>query len=912
MTKEVKKIAVIGAGAMGGGIAAQAANAGFEVVLLDKFEGAADKRVAQMKKANPAADPFNAGFMVPENADRVTTGTTDENMDLIADADIVIEAVFERLDIKHEVFRKIHEHAREDAIITSNTSTLQIEHLVEGMPDDFKNRFMNSHFFNPPRFMHLLELIDGADTDPEVYEQMRSFGDEMLGKKVIRAKDTPGFIANRIGVYALFRALDEGIKNGTAVEDIDSIMGPAFGFPKLGMMKLVDAVGVDIIHHVGQNLNDGLHADDHFFEIYQPDMISDMVENGYTGKKGKGGFYRLKTDEDGKVVKNAKGKPVKEVKDLQTGEYRDAQNSDYFKMKIKNYQEFFDKDGGASEFAWPVMRDVILYVLDNAEEIAYDVQSIDEAMRAGYNWKYGPFELLDKFGVRWFTDKIKQEGIEVPALLEKAAGRPFYKELVEYDGLEKTGVKLNVLDFEGNYNPVHREDGVIKLSDIKRGAEPLLSNQSAKLWDIGDGVVCLEFTSKMNSMDPLILKMINDSIKYVNLHREDYKAMVIHNEAPTFSAGANLKLLQIFNQMADNKFTRAIGLSGVLKKQVDRFAEDLVYSGQAVFKAMREAPFPIIGAPMGQPQNKAWGGGCEVLLHCDAVQAGPEQSMGLVEAGVGLLPAWGGSTRYLERSQEAGGDFKGPMQAFMRATMAIADPVNATSTSSQDAKNKLWLREKDGISMNPDRVLADAKAKALDMVDGYEPEKAPTFHLPGKNGKATVRMNADAMYFREDKPSAGVNHVDVGVVDRMADVLSGGEKITRDDINNDHIASNSGSIFEQMRKSEDFEMDVNPSMELTEERMLQLERDNFMTLYHTEATQKRINHILNKGAPLREDVPEPRPEPSELREAFGEGVKLKRKNPDGRPLSGRDEERLKDMARVTGALLWTAKKLKLM
>jgi 3-hydroxyacyl-CoA dehydrogenase len=583
---------------MGSGIAAQAANAGCEVVLLDIREGAAQAAVERMKKANPATDPFNAGFMDAGNARLITCGTTDNDIEKIGDADLVIEAVFERLDVKQNTFKMIDKYARPDALITSNTSTLTIDSLVEGMPESFKKRFMNAHFFNPPRFMRLLELIAGPETAPETFDAVRDYGDRHLGKKVVRCKDMPGFIANRIGVFIIECARATGLEQGMKVEDIDAILGAPFGFPKLGVFKLADAVGVDIVQHVGKNLHAGLPADDMFNQIYDPSMIDKMVADGYTGKKGKGGFYRS----DRKAG-------TSEAIDLRTGEYRPAGKSGFARVNIEkkfgSMSNFFESKAPEAKFAWPVLRDTLTYVLTHAKEIAYDVQSIDEAMRAGYNWKYGPFELLDKMGVAWFTASLRSDGIAVPRLLEKAAGRQFYH--VENNVRQ-------VMNFNGLYEAVKAEDGVIRLDDFKRGKKPLVSHNSAKLWDIGDGVVCLEFTSKQNSLDPSILHVLNESIKLVNNSGGKYKAMVVYNDGENFSVGANLKIVDLFNKMAaaPAKFGAAgRSLSRYLNGKVEAFVENQVFQGQAVYKALREAPFPVIGAPKGQ----ALGGGCELLLH---------------------------------------------------------------------------------------------------------------------------------------------------------------------------------------------------------------------------------------------------------------------------------------------------------
>ncbi len=905
MTKPIKKVAVIGAGAMGSGIAGQCTNAGFDVVLLDKFDTAFEKNpetgeeppFLKMQKATVMTDPFNANLMDLDNIKRIKTGTIDDNIDMIADADLVIEAVYERLDIKQDTFRLIEEHAPADAIITSNTSTIPIETLVEGFSDAFKKRFMNTHFFNPPRIMRLLELIAGKDTDPDIVQNLADIGDRFLGKKVVMSKDTPGFIGNRIGTFAMYRALAEAKETGVKVEDVNSIMSAAFGFPKQGMMKLADMVGIDIVYHVGQNLHTGLSDDDEFQSYFDGDLLKTMIDEGHTGNKGDGGFFRKKK-EDGRLVTDKKGKPLKQVRDLVTGEYRDEVPSDFFKMRIKgSFSEFFDSGKPAAKFAWPVLRDTFLYVLNHADDIAFDVQSVDDAMKTGYNWKWGPFELVDKCGAKWFAERLKKDGIEVPPLLQKAIdnGGKFYNQ----DGTQQTQISLKP---DQQVEPLTREDGVVKLDDFKKAGKPLIKHKSASLWDIGDGVVCLEFTSKMNSLDPSTLYVLNQSLKLVEGSKGKYKAMVIYNDGSNFSVGANLGLIAVFNRVVHHPITRALGLSGFLDRKLTNFVEEFVFQGQAVYKAMREAPFPVIAAPKGM----ALGGGCEIIMHADAIQSGAELYTGLVEAGVGLIPGWGGCARYLERAQEAvkgAGYPAGPMQALQKAALAIAMPQNALSTSAQDAKKKLWLRPHDRISMNEDRILADAKSYAIEMSHDYTPPKPAVYHLPGASGKASIRMLVDDMYLRNDDPAKGVNHIDV-------QVLTGGEEIKAEDMDY-AVDGDSANLQKIAAERESGSVRTHESIPITEERILQLEREQFMALFRTNATKSRINHMIATNKPKREkwdDSKGIRPAPFELREQLEE-ASLPVRVADGRPL---EDGKLEGMASMTSRVLGFAQKLGLM
>ena len=408
-------------------------------------------------------------------------------------------------------------------------------------------------------------------------------------------------------------------------------------------------------------------------------------------------------------------------------------------------------------------------------------------------------------------------------------------------------------------------------------------------------------------VDPTSLNVLNKTLKMIEDSNGKYKALVVYNEGDKFSAGANIGLVHMFNTLADNKLTRALGLSNFFKSKVYDFLGEFIFQGQAIYKAMREAPFPVIGAPKGQPENMALGGGCEILLHCDAVQSGPEQVMGLVEAGVGLIPAWGGCARYLERAQDAEGH-KGPMAATMKATMAIAAPMEGMGFSAQDAMKKLWLRKDvDQVSMNPDHVLIDAKNRALSMTDNYTPPVEPVYHLPGKSGKAAIRMNVDTMYMRGDDPNKGVNHVDVKIADCLADVTTGGETVSQEQVES-HVADHKDRVRELISASNDQETDVYQGIPLTEARILQLERNGIMTLAHTDTTSKRLAYMVEKKKPLREKHLDPMANPSELRNEL-ERVSLPLRSATGKPLDGEAEERLQSMAKTSRTALNIAKKL---
>ena len=524
----IEKVAVIGAGVMGAGIAAHIANAGVPVVLLDIVpEGASDRdaiaagAIENLIKSDPAA------LMHKRNAKRITPGNIDDDLDRLADCDWIIEAVIERADIKRSLYAKLEAVRKDGSIVSSNTSTIPLAMLTEGMPARFARDLLITHFFNPPRYMRLLELVVGHDTRRDAVEAIRDFADTALGKTVIDCKDTPGFIANRIGTYWLQSAVVAAIEQGVTVEEADAVMGRPMGVPKTGVFGLLDMVGLDLMPHVLTSLAEALPPDDPFHAIYRaPEMVEEMIAAGYTGRKGKGGFYRLDS---------SSGKRVKQARDLATGEYRDATRPKLDSVAaakkggLRALVEHGDKGG---RYGWRVLAGTLSYAAHLATEIADDVSAIDAAMRLGYSWKFGPFELIDKLGAAWFRRKLEADGLPVPSLLVTAGDSTFYR---------REGGKLQYLTFEGTYRDVPRAPGVLLLEDVKRTTKkPVARNGAASLWDIGDGVLCLEFHSKMNALDPRTLGMVSKAIELVP---RGYKALVIYNEASNFSVGANIGLL---------------------------------------------------------------------------------------------------------------------------------------------------------------------------------------------------------------------------------------------------------------------------------------------------------------------------------------------------------------------------------
>lgn len=863
-TRDIQKAAVIGAGAMGSGIAAQLANAGVEVYLLDIVPKDAANRnmiaenaIQRMLKATPATDPLNAGFMDAANAQRITTGNIEDHLALaVEDADWIVEVVIENLDIKRNLYAQLETLAKPTAIISSNTSTIPLRDLTEGRSDAFRQRFLITHFFNPPRFMHLLEIVAGDSTRSDIMETMRQFGDVRLGKNVIICKDTPAFLANRIGIYFMFRAITEAIEQQMKIEEVDAVLGSPIGFPKEGIFGLLDLVGIGIIPLVTASLLKTLPEDDPFrkFDHDRGLMLVDrLLKEGCTGRNSpKGGFYRMQ--------KQPGGSKQKQVISLGSEDYYAFE-----KPKLKHVSEakkhgpraVFESDGKLGRFAWVVVRDTLLYAAYLIPEIADDIADVDAALRGGYNAKWGPFEQIDQVGMEWFTQKVKEDGIPLPPVLALANNRPFYKE-------QDSKLYRLVFDFErqtAEYQELPSQPGVLRLADIKRRSKPLVTHYSASLWDIGDGVTCLEFHSKMNTLDPSILWVANESIRFMQQHRAQYKAMVIYNEAKNFSLGANIGLVDAALKASQSSLLKQCGLSGVVSNGVFNTVEAMIYQGQSVFSALKNASFPVVGAPNGM----ALGGGCEILLHCDALQASAETYMGLVESGVGLIPAWGGCARYLERCQKAPGMQGGTIPPVRTAFQNILMPQFSVSTSAQDAFKKHWLRPQDPITMNPDRLLFDAKKLALELAKQYTPPPPVQYRLPGAAGRAALNMAIDDFYIKGD-----ATYHDIIVADALAETLTGG------------ITDSTTTV--------------------TESDIAQLERENFLSLLHTKQTQKRIAHTLKSGKPLREP-PEETPQGTDALRKSRTPVHLRTQALSGQPLEGNEAMKLRLMAQITALLL---------
>jgi 3-hydroxyacyl-CoA dehydrogenase len=789
---EIKTVAVIGAGVMGASIAAHCANAGTKVLLLDIVKpGAANRNaiaegaIEKLKKADPAP------LMGSRAVKLITPGNIEDDLPKLADVDWVVEAVIERLDIKQDLYRKLDAVLKPSAVVSSNTSTIPLKELASGLPESFTSRFCVTHFFNPPRYMRLLEIVGG---EAAVFAPLQAYADVKLGKTVINCNDTPGFIANRLGTYWIQSAIVLALELGLEVEEADAVMGKPMGFPSTGIFGLMDLVGIDLGPHVNASLAKLLPSSDAFHVMNKDNgMIGKLISAGYTGKKGKGGFYCTTRGADGKRAKTA----LILSKAAETLEWRPSVRADIPAVKDakKDLKKLLTADNKYGAYAWGVLGRVLAYSASLVPEIATDIADIDAAMRLGYTWKFGPFELIDQLGGAWVTEKLSALGLTVPPILQKLGDRKFYQ--AGADGA------LEQFTLDGIYKPVRRAAGILVLADIKRARKPVIGNKAASAWDIGDGILCFEAHAvapdgvMRNMLDGDILGMLGKAMALCGPGKA-YKALVLYNDVPqeqpqkvNFSQGANLPA----------------ALFAVNIRMWSKI-ESSIKEGQQLYTKMRYAPFPIVGAPVGL----ALGGGCEMLLHCSAVQAYAETYVGLVEVGVGLVPGWGGCATMLARWQGDKMMPKGPMPAPAKVFEMISTAT--VSKSAAEAQELKFFRATDGVTMNRDRLLADAKARALSMVDGYVAPEPPVLTLPGKSGRVALGMAVEGFAAR----GIATPH-DVTVSGALADVLTGGDFDCLDPV--------------------------------TEADIMDLERKSFMALIRTKESLARIKSIVETGKPLR-------------------------------------------------------------
>ncbi len=806
MKRRIEKAAVLGAGTMGARIAAHLANAGLPCILLDIVPpdlpaGApADARNRIVRAGLEAARKSRpAAFFHPSLAGRILTGNFEDDLARLAEADWIIEAVAENLEIKRNLLARVAQHCKPGSIVTTNTSGLPVRLIAEGLPEDFQQHWAGTHFFNPPRYMKLVELIPGPKTSLEVLDTLADFCDRRLGKGVVIAKDTPNFIANRIGTFSMLNVLRLAASLGMTVEEVDACTGPAVGWPKSATFRTADIVGLDVLVHVVRNIYENV-PNDESRELYRvPPLIEEMVRRSMLGEKTGQGFY-----------KRVKGEGEKEILalDLNTLEYRPRQKARFASIEmgktIEDTRErlrallapvFADQPHDkAQKFLWGSLSEMCLYAARRIPEIADTIVDVDRAMRWGFAWELGPFELMDAVGVDVFAAQLEKEGRKSPPLISKllSSGRKTFYES------EKGQTRFFDLG-SGALKPVVEPPGIIILKSLKEAGREVQRNAGASLIDLGDGVVCCEFHSKMNAIGGDLVAMIHAGLKRLET---DFDAMVIANQAPNFSVGANLMLL----------------LVAALEQEWDE-VHLAVRQFQSVNLAIKYAPKPVVVAPQGM----ALGGGCEISLHAARIQAAAEAYIGLVETGVGLIPGGGGTKEMLIRANEraAGTEDLDLFHALKPVFETIA--MAKVSTSAEEARDYGFLRRPDNISMNRDRLVADAKEAALALVRaGYRPLAASP-----AEGASTTQIRVLGEQFLAGAKLAihlmlrggFISEYDAHVARKLANILAGGP--------------------------------LSAPQFVSEQYVLDLEREAFVSLCGERKTQERITHTLKTGKPLR-------------------------------------------------------------
>ncbi|MDZ7667053.1 MAG: 3-hydroxyacyl-CoA dehydrogenase NAD-binding domain-containing protein [Desulfotignum sp.] len=801
MARKIRQAAVIGSGIMGGGIAALLAGAGIKVLLLDivpfdlkdeeKTDPAARNRIVKAGlDAALASSP--SLFFNKKDAGLIAIGNLEDDIDKLADCDWIVEVVVERLDIKRNLFEKVAKIRKPGSIVTTNTSGIPLQDITQGFSAEFKQHFMGTHFFNPVRYMHLLELIPGRDTLPEVLDFMAKFGEKNLGKGIVWAKDTPNFVGNRIGIQGISAAMRFMQEDGLTVPEVDAIFGPAMGRPKTAIFKTTDLVGLDIMMHVAQNSYD-LCVDDEQRDIMQlPDFVEKMADKNLLGNKTKAGFYKTDLTPEWKKVRKVLNLDTLEYEDLERPTFPCLDAAKKAGTLTEKINIVLKADDKAGKFAWKLAANSFQYAANRIPEIADTIVEIDNAMKWGYNFEMGPFELWDAYGVADAVERMAKDGLEVPANVKAmldAGNTCFYK-------LEN-GVRYFYDFVSAGYKPVPVPESLVSIAAAKGNNKTVTENASASLVDIGDGVFCLEFHTKMNAINEEIVDSIADSLDYVD---KNGVGLVIGNEAGgmpgAFSAGADLGF--IAKLCHDKKYAE---IDAFLKKAQDGI------------QASRYAPFPVVAAPYGM----TLGGGCETCLGTDRIVAHAELYMGLVEIGVGLLPAGGGTMNLWKKHVNAlpGKTVKDLDLAkiFVAAFMKIG--MAAVSMSAAQAVGNGFLGQADRIVFNRDTLVGEAKKEVLRMVDdGYAPPMKQPLKVMGDAGQGMV--NAEIYNMRNGN---FMSDHDAFLAKRIAYVMSGG--------------------------------DVNVGSEVSEDTILKLERDAFVDFCKEEKTIARIDHMLKTGKPLR-------------------------------------------------------------
>lgn len=793
--RQIHRVAVLGAGVMGATIAAHLANAGLDVLLLDIVpkgltpeEEAAGLTLESPKVRNRIAALGRQGLVKMKPAPlyrqellaRIDTGNLEDDLNRLNACDWVIEVVVEHMPIKLQLLGKVVPHLAPGAILSTNTSGLSVNEMAAVLPAAVRQNFLATHFFNPPRYMRLMELVPCRETDPVLLAGLAAFIGRRLGKGIVFAKDTTNFVANRIGTYAIYKGIEHMQALGMTVEEVDAISGPATARPKSAAFRTADLVGLDTLAHVGNNSHQLLPADEEREVFALPEFMGKMIKAGQLGKKSGGGFYRQE---------RVDGKRQILYYDYRSGEYRPLARPKFASVQAakqvdepgRRVKMMVDGDDQAALFAWKSLRDTLIYALNRIPEIADDVVNIDRAMRWGFNWEIGPFEMFDAIGVADFVRRAEADGVPVPEILRQVPS--FYR--------HNSAGEREYFDLAGKgYLPVPIKEGQVDLTILKKGGQLLEKNSGCSLLDLGDGVFCVEFHSKMNSISGDILSMIDKAVRRAE---EEGVGLVIGNQGVNFSVGANLMLV-------------AVALAEGAYEDIDM----MVRAFQRATMAIKYARVPVVVAPF----NMTLGGGAEFCLHADAVTAAAETYMGLVEIGVGLLPAGGGTKEMSLRAIRLAEQYQTDVQPFLvKNFRQIA--MATVSTSAAELYPMGYLRHGDTISMDIDRLLGDAKERVLALAANYSPRR-PEENLPAPGRGIAASIQSQLWNMQQGKYISEYE-AEMGTI--IARVMCGG--------------------------------DINAGTLISEEYLLELERENFLRLCGNQKTAARIQHMLKSGKPLR-------------------------------------------------------------
>ena len=800
MTRKIRQVAVIGSGVMGGGIAALLASAGIKTLLLDivpfdlKDEEQNDPQ-ARNRIAKAGLDTVimsrPALLMQPKDVDLITIGNLTDDFDKIAECDWIVEVVVENLKIKQELFQRIEPVRKPGSIVSSNTSGIPLQSMSEGLSQEFRQHFLGTHFFNPVRYMKLLEIIPGQETLPEILDFMADFGERILGKGIVWAKDTPNFVGNRIGVQGMVKTMQLMLTEGLTIPEVDALFGPAMGRPKTAMFKTADLVGLDTLGHVASNTYDLVVDDEDRDSFVIPEFVKSMIEQNLLGKKSKSGFY--KTDLTPEWQK------IRKVIDPQTFEYAEYAKPDFPCLAAaKKASNLADKiqaivygDDRGAQFAWQAIANNLIYAAKRIPEIGDTIVEIDNAMKWGFNFEMGPFETWDAIDVKTAVTKMEADGLQVPEPVKQMladGNTSFYK--------TENG-RTYYYDFaSAGYQPLKTSANIISLKALKANQQVVMSNASASLIDLGDDVFCLEFHTKMNALNQEIIATLYEALDYVDANGA---GLVIGNQAGgmpgAFSAGADL--VQVSEAAKAGHFA-----------EIEEMIRQLQYGMQAA----KYAPFPVVAAPFGL----ALGGGCEVCLGADRIVAHSELYMGLVEIGVGLLPAGGGCMnlwkRFVQTIPEAVTEVD-LAKFFVPTFMAIA--MAKVSMSAAEARANGFLAPQDRIIFNRDYLIGEAKKEVLGMLNaGYAPPFKRKLRVLGQAARGMINAEIANM-----QTAGYVSEYDGFLARRIALVISGGE--------------------------------VRENSQVAEDVILTLEREAFIDFLKEEKTLARIDHMLKTGKPLR-------------------------------------------------------------